>query len=84
MSFDHLPLAHIQDLHAHPALIHRITEHVAVFGVGHRNFLLLHERIDIHDLIAQLFRSFEIQLLRRLLHFALQLFLDFFMAAAEK
>ncbi|MNJ38043.1 hypothetical protein D3C77_328810 [compost metagenome] len=84
MPFDHFALAHIQNLHTHPAFINRIPEYVAILGIGHRYFLLLHQRVDVHNLIAKLLGPLEIQFLGRFMHFALQLFLDLFMSATQK
>ncbi|MNJ44082.1 hypothetical protein D3C77_391170 [compost metagenome] len=84
MSFNHFALTHIQNLHTHPALIDRISEHVTIFGVSHRNFLFLHKCVDIHNLVTQLFGPLEIQFLSGFLHFTLQLFLDFFMPTTQK
>ncbi|MNI95427.1 hypothetical protein D3C73_1536940 [compost metagenome] len=52
MPFNHFTLTHIQDLNAHPAFVHRVTEYVPVLGVRRRNLLLFHERIDVDDLVS--------------------------------
>ncbi|MMZ62314.1 hypothetical protein D1872_245190 [compost metagenome] len=82
MALDHFPLAHIKNLNAHPAFVHRISEYVAVLGVGRGDLLLFHQGVDILNLVPQFLGPFKIQFLRGLMHFPLQVFADFLMTAA--
>ncbi|MNC29991.1 hypothetical protein D3C75_782600 [compost metagenome] len=84
MALDHFALAHVQNLHAHPALVHGIAEYIAVFRIRSINLLLLHQGIDVDNLITQFLGAFEVQLLRSLLHFLLQVLFDRFMSSPKE
>ena len=45
--FNQLALAHVLDVHSHPAFVHRVAKHIAVQRIGRRDLLLLHQRVDV-------------------------------------
>ncbi|MNY51668.1 hypothetical protein D3C86_1872790 [compost metagenome] len=63
-------------MHSHPAFVDGIAEHIAIQRVRRRDLLLLHERVDAHDMIAQLLRALEVQFLCCRQHFGRQLFFN--------
>ncbi|MNG11414.1 hypothetical protein D3C84_949570 [compost metagenome] len=76
MPLDQLALTHILDVYRHPALVDRVAEHIAVLRIDGIDLLLLHERVDAHDMIAQLLRALEVQFLCCRQHFGRQLFFN--------
>ncbi|MNI81461.1 hypothetical protein D3C73_1380770 [compost metagenome] len=84
MALNHFSLPHIENLYAHPALVHSIAEHIAVLRVCRVDVLLLHQSLDVDDLVPKFLRPLEIQLLGRLLHLLLKILLHRLMTASKE
>ncbi|MNI55050.1 hypothetical protein D3C73_1099770 [compost metagenome] len=84
MAFNHFALTHVLNVYAHPPLINRIPEYIAIDSINGCNLLLLHYRINILNLIPKLFRTFKIKFLSGGMHLRSQFFLNLIMSAIQE